>query len=147
MPEPGLAWAVRASFLAYVAGLPDGRASVSGGATLTFDDPQRVIFAPDPEHTTAVELAYRGDLRLAGHGGLLFVRLANPRLRLDGDRAVLSVDDPRSEDGSGPRLDLVRLRLDEDGSGRDVRLLAAGVPLFNHVYAEGEPFDDLAVLG
>ncbi|MEV0184295.1 HtaA domain-containing protein [Streptomyces sp. NPDC050625] len=54
-----------------------------------------------------------------------------------------------TEDGSGPRLDLVTLRLapDEEGgwSGTDVQLTEAGVGLFNHVYAAGDAFDPLTV--
>lgn len=147
-----LRWPVRASFLEYVAGLHDGRASVSEGATLTADDPQLVVYPADPEHTGESVLAFRGDLRLGGHSGLLFVRLAHPRIELadpSGGAAVLSVDDPLTEDGSGPRLALVTLLLTPDGAGwrgTEVRLGEAGVALFNHVYAAGDAFDDLEVV-
>ncbi|MGI5519111.1 HtaA domain-containing protein [Streptomyces sp. CA-106131] len=146
-----LRWSVRTSFFQYLAGLRDGRASVSDGATLTADDPQLVVYPADPDRSDDDVLAFRGDLRLGGHGGLLFVRLANPRIKLGTPAApaVLSVDDPLTEDGSGPRLDLVTLRLaaDEEGgwSGTDVKLTEAGVGLFNHVYAAGDAFDPLTV--
>lgn len=153
MPEPSgveLRWSVRASFLGYVAALPDARASVSDGAGLTSDDPQLVVYPEDPDATTSSTLAFRGDLRLAGHGGLLFVRLARPRIELgtDGDTATLSVDDPRSEDGIGPRLNLVTAtltRTEAGWSGSDVALTDAGVPLFNHVYPAGAPFDPFEI--
>ncbi len=145
-----LRWPIRSSFLRYVAGLHDGRASVSAGADLTTDDPQVVVFPADPALTTPELLAFSGDLRLGGHGGLLFVRLARPHIALppDGERALLTVDDPLVEDGSGPRLPLVTLAVARTGSGwrgTDVRLTEEGVGLFNHVYQAGDAFDDLAV--
>ncbi len=149
MPEPALRWSIRASFFQYVARLHDGRASVSSGATLTTDDPQLVVYPADPELTTDTELAFRGDLRLAGHGGLLFVRLAQPRIEVaqDGGRSVLTVDDPLTEDGTGPRLRLVTADLTQTGAwtGTDVRLTAEGVALFNHVYQVDEVFDSFEI--
>lgn len=148
--DAGLRWTIRASFLRYVAALPDARASVSAGAILTRDDPQLVVYPADPGASTPSLLAYRGDLRLAGHGGLLFVRLAGPRIELRPDGpAVLSVEDPRTEDGSGPRLPLVTLRMtrtDTGWSGTDAALTKEGVPLFNNVYPAGAAFDPLEVV-
>lgn len=145
----GLRWSVRASFLRYVAALPDGRASVSQGAELTRDEPQLVFYPTDPGASRPSLLAFRGDLRLAGHGGLLFVRLAAPRIELGADgSAVLTVEDPGSEDGSAPRLPLVTLtmtRTDDGWRGTEVALTPAGVPLFSHVYESGAPFDQLEV--
>ncbi|MFJ9390844.1 HtaA domain-containing protein [Nocardioides sp. NPDC101246] len=152
MPEPTggeLRWSVRASFLRYVAALPDARASVSAGALLTRDDPQLVVYPADPASSTPSLLAFHGDLRLAGHGGLLFVRLAGPRIELRPDGpAVLSVEDPRTEDGSGPRLPLVTVtmtRTEAGWSGTDAALTEEGVPLFNNVYPPGAEFDPLEV--
>lgn len=147
--EAALRWSIRASFLRYVAALPDARASVSAGALLTRDDPQVVVYPADPDATTASLLAFRGDLRLAGHGGLLFVRLAGPRIALHHDGpAVLSVEDPHTEDGSGPRLPLVTLtmtRTETGWSGTDVALTQDGVALFNNVYPAGAEFDRLEI--
>ncbi|MEX5635887.1 HtaA domain-containing protein [Parafrankia sp. FMc2] len=164
-----LRWSMRASFFHYVAGLRDGRASVSDGASLIMDDPQLVVYPADPERTTDQVLAFGGDLRLGGHGGLLFVRLARPRITVgatEREPAVLSVNDPMtpdkplsqddrptqdgrpSQNGAGRRLDLVTLRLVPtlDGwAGVDVRLTEAGVGLFNNVYAAGAPFDPLTI--
>jgi hypothetical protein len=148
-PDAQLRWSIRTSFLRYVAALPDARASVSGGATMTTDDPQLLLFPHDAEASTSDVLAFSGDLRLSGHGGLLFVRLADPRIDHSGERAVLSVADPATEDGSGPRLPLVTLALSrsETGwSGSDVELCSEGVALFNHVYPEGAPFDPLEIV-
>lgn len=148
--EPGLHWGVRDSFFQYLAGLPDGRVSVSDGATLGRTDPQVVHYPVDNAATTDAVLAFRGDLRMGGHGGLLFVRLAQPRLALagPGERIPLTVADPLTEDGSGPRLSLVTLVLASDDHGwlgTEVRLTDAGAALFNHVYAGGAAFEDLLV--
>lgn len=142
-----LRWTIRTSFLSYLTALPDGRASVTGGARLTQSAPQEVLYLADPERSRDDLLAFRGDLRLSGHNGLLFVRLANPQIHLDGDRASLSVDDPLTEDGSGPRLTLVTLAMSRDADdwrGTDVRLSHAGVAVFNHVYPAGDAFDPLS---
>lgn len=148
LPPQCLRWTVRASFLRYVAGLPDGRASATDGARITQSDPQELVFVADPEHGRDDVLAFRGDVRLSGHSGLLFVRLANPRIHLDGDRARLTVDDPMTEDGTGPRLTLVSLAVEKQGDdwrGTDVKLTADGVAFFNNVYPADDPFDPLSI--
>lgn len=147
-PPRCLRWTVRASFLRYVAGLPDGRASATDGARITQSDPQEFVYVTDPEHSSDDVLAFRGDVRLSGHRGLLFVRVANPRIHLDGVQARLTVDDPMTEDGTGPRLTLVSLAIEkrrDDWWGTDVRLTADGVAFFNSVYPADEPFDPLSV--
>ena len=147
-PGPGLRWGIRASFLRYVANLPDGRASVTDGASMTADDPQLVVFPPDQELTTDQVFAFHGDLRLSGHGGLLFLRLAQPRIELGAGGATLTIAEPTTEDGSGPRQILVDLTLTptEDGwAGTEVRLTEQGTALFNQMYPAGEAFDPLRV--
>lgn len=141
-----LRWSIRTSFLRYLTALPDARASVTDGARLTQTDPQEVLYAADPENSAQDVLAFQGDLRLSGHGGLLFVRLANPRIHLHAPRATLTVDDPLTEDGSGPRLTLVTLAMTPQGPdwhGTDVRLSEDGAAVFNHVYPAGDLFDPL----
>lgn len=144
-----LRWPVRASFLRYLAALPDARASVSDGAALTPDDPQLVIYPADPGASSDTILAFRGDLRLSGHRGLLFVRLADPWIEIDvSGRSLLTVAHPTTTDGNGQRMPLVRLTLTatEGGwSGTDVRLCPDGVPLFNHVYEADAEFDPLII--
>jgi hypothetical protein len=83
---------------------------------------------------------------------MLFVRVANPWLEIDGSSVVLSIEDPQAREDA-PRVPLVTGTLQrlgaQDGTevwgSDDVALTAEGVALFNDVYAEGEPFEPLVV--
>lgn len=148
---PGLRWGVKTSFVRYVAALPDGRVSVGRGATPLAGDialfPPREP-APEPQESEAFE----GEVRFSGHGGLLLVQVAHPSVVIDGASAIVTVADT-TEDGTATRLPIARCTLSVPQHsagltvrhGTDVRLLASGVAMFNHVYTEGELFDDLTI--
>ena len=152
----GLYWSINTRFLAYLARMPDGRCSATGGAA--FVDGKVFHFEPaaggtrlDPASGSGV-LRFSGDVRFAGHHGFLFVRIGDPWLTVEHGRASLSI---AAQPGESARLTLVTLRLEqadhESGRrrllGTSVRLTAAGTELFGDAYPEGEPFDDLTVLG
>lgn len=145
-PVHGLRWGVKASFIQYVRGMPDGRAAVGDGAVPVGTD--EIFFTLDPAAASAATWAFRGDLRFTGHYGMLFVRIARPWLVVEGGSATMTI-----EAGGGAREALVTTSLErvdlragtEIWVGADVRLAAAGVPLFNDVYAEGEPFEPLVL--
>jgi hypothetical protein len=160
---PGLHWGIRFAFLQYIARMPDGRCSVTGGAGVVAD---RIFhFEPEPETESGLGSGdgpgagsgevwrYRGDVRFSGHFGFLYVRIADPWLTLDGSSGTLSAETIGSD---GPtRLDLVtfELRPLRDGEGRlrghhgtDVRLTAAGSELFNTVYPAGDQFEDFGIV-
>jgi len=96
-------------------------------------------------------LAFRGEVRLQAHGGALAVRIAHPRVRLDGERATLVVESP---DGSGPSVRLVTFTAVPgpadagrvSWTGTDVRLTVEALPLFGGYYGEDEAFDDLVMV-
>lgn len=83
---------------------------------------------------------------------MLFVRVAHPRLELDGDKATMSIEDPHAQEDA-PRIPLVTATLQRVGGDEttavwgsdDVALTAEGVALFNDVYSTGEPFEPLVV--
>ncbi|MBK1787090.1 HtaA domain-containing protein [Prauserella cavernicola] len=149
-PPYGLNWAIKASFIGYVARMPDGRAYLGAGAAVT--ERNELAFPLDAD--TAPEdgvFAFGGDVRFSGHFGLMFVQIAQPRVVVrDGD-AEMTVLDPASKEGK--RLRLVTFGLTgphvEDGLARweatDVRLAPDGVELFGDVYVEGEPFEPLTI--
>lgn len=153
---PGLRWGIKGSFVDYVRRMPDGKGSVGEGATPVGTGD--LFYEYDAAASSAGEnagrqvWAFRGDVRFSGHFGMLFVRIAHPRVEVDGSRAVLTIEDPQAREGA-PRVPLVTARLEriatDDGSvvwgADDVALTADGVTLFNDVYAEGEPFDPLVV--
>jgi Htaa len=163
--QPGLHWGIKASFLDYVSRMSDGRGTISGGATPT--DGNVVIFQPAPDvvppplENGVLFFAFRGDVRFAGHSGLLYVRVADPWIVVRGREGELTVLDPYKPD-EAPRLPLVRFTIAPESAGSalsantdgadsvgwtstDVRLAEEATALFNDVYPPGELFEPLAV--
>jgi hypothetical protein len=151
----GLLWGIKRSFVAYVRRMPDGQGSIHDGAVPLGED---VILFPATEgmRATSTEsdtFAFRGDVRFRGHGGMLFVRVAEPVITVRGDRAELSIADPYDR-ADADRVPLVTLQLAEgpapEGArvwlGSDVRLTEAGAVLFDDVYQPGEAFEQLSVI-
>ncbi|GAA1518754.1 HtaA domain-containing protein [Nocardioides humi] len=155
LPE-GLMWGLKATFLAYLAGLPDARFSATGGAVV--DERQRILFPTesteefDPARGEGT-IRFAGDVRFAGHHGMMFVMVAQPWLTFRAGAATLSIVDPASHPAMDRRLDLLDVEERGWGEHRGARLYApmpatlraAGVELFNHAYPAGEPFDPLSV--
>lgn len=156
-PRPGLHWGIKTSFLEYIARMPDGRASVTDGAV--FLDGSVAAFEPDPRVGPGDGLdaeppfwAFRGDVRFAGHHGMLYVRIADPWISVRNGRGELTVLDP-DDPATQPRLPLARFTLEQHHLpgdlhawlARDVHLTEQGTGLFNDVYAAGEPFEPLAI--
>ena len=111
---PGLHWGIKGSFMDYIASMPDSQASASDGATpaagnLLVWEPAG---SPVPEPSDAnFLLAFQGDVRLSGHGGLLSVRVADPWISTRGRETVLTIHDPSRADPRR-RLPLARLTLE-----------------------------------
>lgn len=150
----GLHWGIKASFMNYMAAMPDSQASAVGGATPTAGNllVWEPAGSPPSKPNTDLVLAFRGDVRFTGHGGLLSVRLADPCITTRGGEAVLTVLDPSRADPAR-RLRLACLTLEtRPASGRlriwlskDVRLAEEGTALFNDVYPAGEQMEPLAI--
>jgi hypothetical protein len=152
----GLHWAIKASFLGYIGRMADGRATATDGATPT--EGNIMVFEPAtvpvPSEAADADLffAFRGDIRFAGHFGMLFVRIADPWIAVHGDRGVMWVLDPYKPDEK-PRVPLVRFTLESRPTAddlqiwlsTDVQLTAEGTALFNDVYQAGEAFEPLAI--
>ena len=144
-PEFGLTWPIKRSFVTYVLGMPDGRAGAVEGA---FPLPDlSVVFEHDPSVDAAAlgdGWAFRGDVRFAGHFGMLFVRIADPWLVRTDDGVLLTIADPDAQD-DGPRLPLATVTVEQTGPGEwastSVALTAQGSELFNSVYPVGDPLD------
>lgn len=80
-----LEWAIRRSFVAYVEALPDGGVEVEGGASRTADG---AFVFPAIEGEA---LAFAGAVRFHGHGGVLDVTIADPRIETHGGSADVTV--------------------------------------------------------
>lgn len=136
-----LAWGIKASLLAYVRGMPDGRVVLDGveerGACF--------IFAPDRE-ADSVDPSVRhfaGSVGLLGHHGLMRVVIADPWLHPAGPGAELTIADP---DAPGGRLLFARVERLEAGTAAGTTLTAQGADLFFGPYVEGTGLDDPSIL-
>jgi hypothetical protein len=157
----GLRWAIKPSFVGYVARARDGRAYLSDGAAVNADN--EILFeleehsgaAPAKDDDGAHEqhtFSFRGDVRFTAHYGMLFVRIARPRVTLRGAEGELTVVDPESSDRDA-RLRLVTFTVDGQAvhdrvrrwDAADVRLTAEGAELFGEVYQATEPFAPLMI--
>lgn len=153
----GLLWGIKRSFIDYVRRMPDGAGSVTDGAvpleqnTILFPAGEAgpVALAEGADHTWS----FHGDVRFKGHAGMLFVRVAAPRITVHGTAGELTIEDPYDRPDA-ERVPLVTLRLERGPApagaavwlGSEVRLTEAGSALFNDVYPPGEPFEQLSVV-
>ncbi|MGW6007880.1 HtaA domain-containing protein [Streptomyces sp. NPDC055210] len=151
LPAHGLRWAIKSSFVAYVARMQDGRAHLGNGVAV--NEFNEMIFPLDEDAASGTEtFAFGGDVRFVGHFGMLSVHIALPRIVVRaGGRGELTVLDPASRDGGRLRLvtfDLTGRRTEggiEQWHATDVRLAPEGVELFGDVYEAGEPFAPLTI--
>ncbi|MFE7034776.1 HtaA domain-containing protein [Streptomyces sp. NPDC057621] len=150
-PVHGLRWAIKTSFVAYVARMQDGRAHLGNGVAV--NERNEMIFPLEEDAASVTEtFAFGGDVRFVGHFGMLSVHIALPRVVVRaGGRGELTVLDPASRDGGRLRLvtfDLTGRRTEggiEEWHATDVRLAPEGVELFGDVYEAGEPFAPLTI--
>ena len=153
LPPLGLSWGIKRSFVDYIAGLPDGSVSATDGATATGSS----LFCFSPESSdydvargTGV-LRFRGDVRLAGHHGMLLVRLLDPWVTFASGSGVLSIS--TGADGGQDRTAVGFLSASKprDAGGFlvwehiDVVISPDGSELFDGQYAAGQPMDPLAI--
>jgi hypothetical protein len=148
-PSVGLRWAVKRSFLDYLARTPGSRAYVAGGVTansvseVTFPPAADAVDQADP--SGALVYRFQGEVRYIGHGGLLHVAITDPIVTLAGDIGTLTIASVDEEDRH-VRVELATLTVSartagDDGiswEATDVRLAPAGVAVFGDVYQAGE---------
>jgi hypothetical protein len=153
LPAPGLSWGIKRSFIDYINSLPDGSVSATDGATVA----ESFLFCFSPESSdydvargTGV-LRFRGDVRLAGHHGMLLVRLLDPWITFTSGSGVLSIS---NGDGGGQDRTVVAFLSPSkprhaDGSlvweHVDVVISPEGSELFDGQYAAGQPMDPLFI--
>lgn len=144
----GLYWAVRESFVGYVAGMPDGQVFGDDGAETDGEGTFRFPLASAEHDGGRWRIRFDGVVRFLAHGGMLNVSLVSPVLDLDAETGSLSV---AVGDAHVAILEVVpAVPVDVDGGWRvfpplETRLTPEGSLLFGDVYAAGEPFAPLQV--
>lgn len=152
--DTGLVWGLKDSFLAYVAGCPDGTVELSPGTGQLPDG--SFYFSPDPAAPPAA-LHFRGGVRLRAHGGMLDVCLADPRVDEISGQPVLTAE--TWKDGVWQRISFADLSwlpavagTDDDAGDGTVRTLLAetrlhpeATALFDDTYPAGEVLSPLLV--
>jgi len=155
-PLLGLRWALKRSFLDYIARSPGGGGTLGDGAVAL--ESREVVFAPDPRYPPdtgpdgAVH-AFRGAVTFRAHFGALLVRIADPWVTIRDLQGELTVLDSSGRDPvARVRLAtfVVADHLIADGfahwAARDVRLAPEGRGLFNDVYPADEPLEPLTII-
>lgn len=148
MLAPGLYWGVRASFVDYVVGNPDGEVYGDDGVETDGTGVFRFPLRSAQRDGDSWRLDFAGDLRFRAHFGALDVTLARPRVELEGSAGTLSV---AVGDAHVP-IARVRARPPAEIGGSwlvfpplPVLLTAEGVALFGDAYAVAEEFDSLRI--
>lgn len=155
-PLIGLRWALKRSFLDYIARAPGGRGVLSDGAGATAD--REILFKHDARQISSplqegVFHAFRGAVTFSGHAGMLFVRISSPWIIIREKQGQLTTLDPFQRRG-GTRLRLAVFDVDahaisgdfECWTAVDVRLAPEACALFNDVYPAGEPLEPLTII-
>ena len=152
MPEFGLVWVIKRSFVDYVLGGGGGTATPSGGAWVRPDGASVFEFdATDSDDAQSV-WKFRGEVLFEAHWGMLTMRIADPWIVQADDDVQVTIVDPFSRQ-EGDRLTIAKAKLESDGvtatgenwAGFDVQLANGGWALFNGKYEVGSALDPFAV--
>ena len=159
-PSMLLLWPIKSSLIRYVRTRHDGALSADAGLRL---DPETGVFCfpgradsdnadsgdhldsgdhPDSDHTAGNIRRFCGDLRLRAHGGMLFIRIADPALNRDTDGTWTMTVSGMYPDA--PRITLAHLSI-LAARGRstlfDAVLAPDGADFFGGYYAAGDRLD------
>lgn len=153
LPPLGLTWGIKRSFIAYITGLPDGTVSATDGATVV--ESSLFCFAPEESDYDAAlgtgVLRFRGDVRLAGHHGMLFVRLLDPWIAFTGGRGVLSISTGGTGGQDRTAVGFLHAAAPREVAGsllwEDVEVVISpeGAELFDGQYAARQSMDPLFI--
>lgn len=155
-PLLGLRWAIKRSFLDYIAHAPGGGASLTQGAVAT--EEREIVFGPVENDSTVSEewerlLAFGGTATFTAHSGALLVPIANPWVAIRNSTGTITISDPFQRDVTA-RLNLATFRFNDhviaDGfehwAAADVQLAPEACTLFNHVYPACTPLEPFTII-
>ncbi|ASR35584.1 hypothetical protein BAY61_11905 [Prauserella marina] len=135
----GLTWGLKRSFISYVSRLPDLRHAAVDGASIVRPSLLHFEFA---EYANGVA-KFKGDVRIAGHGNLLYVMITDPWVEFTAEGGVLSVIDIQYWPDRDRRLPLATLR----GGAPELRafLTEEGRAVFGDQYPAGIELDPVVI--
>jgi hypothetical protein len=147
-----MTWAVKSTFLQYLARTPGTQVSVGGGVVYTERGEFRFPCSEQIRLGDADVLRFSGDVRFTSHGGLLDVVLAQPAIELSVTTpsmttGALTFADATGASGPAGRITLAELEWADSGAeqtGRpgcftlSARLTEPGTELFDGIYPPGE---------
>ncbi|MGK0741936.1 HtaA domain-containing protein [Leucobacter sp. Z1108] len=141
-----LIWAIHERFIAYVERqIPDAEISCSRGA---YRDTDGAFCFPQATSVSGTELCFLGVVHFTGHGGMLDMRIKDPRIASRGSGQALSIVDA-IDDAS--RIDFAELLTvpGADGDGGviefDVRINAFSSQEMGGVYPAGSEMARIVV--
>ena len=159
--DASLVWGFKETFRAYIDGsIANGEWTTDGGAS--YETPMFTwaggTGGADLEEGV-LDVQYSGAVRFTGHGGALDTTIADPRVVVDGDRAVLLLDvtgtTQAGEAVQASAVEFAELDLSDVASTREgdtvtwaevpSTLTAAGAEAFG-TYPEGESLDPLTIV-
>jgi Htaa len=149
----GLYWAIKSSFVSYVASTAGGTHSMS--AEVEVDDTGTFLFPLEgaEQHESEWTLRFIGDVRFSGHFGMLFVAIVDPWLTVSAaGRGELSIADVAAASGGG-RIVIASIEsaapLPHAGylvwPPLTPELSHEGAELFGGAYPEGQALDPLRI--
>ncbi|MFT4283487.1 MAG: HtaA domain-containing protein, partial [Protaetiibacter sp.] len=154
-----LVWGFKESFRAYIDGsIANGEWTTEGGVSYATPSFTWTGGTGGADADGALDVQYAGSVRFTGHGGVLDTTIANPRVVIDGDRAVLLLDvSGTTQEGEAvsqtavefAELDLSGVEGTTDGdtvtwAAVPAALTAAGAAAFG-TYPEGEALDPVTI--
>jgi len=154
-----LVWGFKESFRAYIDGsIANGEWTTEGGVSYATPSFTWTGGTGGADADGALDVQYAGSVRFTGHGGVLDTTIANPRVVIDGDRAVLLLDVTGTTQAGEAvsqtavefaELDLAGVEGTTDGdtvtwSDVPATLTAAGAAAFG-TYPEGEALDPVTI--
>lgn len=157
--DASLVWGFKESFRAYIDGsIANGEWSTDGDVSYVTPVFTWTGGTGGADEDGALDVRYSGSVRFTGHGGVLDTTVANPRVVVDGDRAVLLLDvSGTTQEGEAvsqtgvefAELDLAGIERQVDGDSVTwaevpATLTEAGAAAFG-TYPAGEALDPITV--
>lgn len=150
-----LLWGVHESYVSYVRSLPDGTVHCADGARALDNVGGCPAWAfehagPAPIDADPDELRFRGDLRFAGHGGMMFVMILDPWISFTATGVHMTVVDLDAWPDTSVRMTLAESPPGWQADGLaeiPLALHEAGCQVFGNIYPAGTPLSPVHISG